>query len=158
MTPEMRHSKSALELTERFEGVRLTAYRDVRGVLTIGYGHTRDVFDGQTCSTAQALAWLGEDYANAERCTNYGVKVGLNQEEFDALVDFVFNVGCVAFYHSTLLRYINRLDWTKAVKQFLEWDYAGGKVCAGLLARRRAESDLFQQLPDPPEVHNDPTA
>ena len=142
----MRYSKSALErLTEPFEGDRLVAYQDSKGVWTIGYGHTRGVFPGMTCSQQQSERWLIEDLAWAEAMVNRFVKVQLTQNEFDALVDFVFNVGSGNFKSSTLLKLVNANDMEDAVREFVKWDHCGGKEVAGLLRRRQAEAQLFSK-------------
>lgn len=131
--------------TEAFEGVRFTSYQDVRGVWTIGYGHTgREVGPGQVCTPAQASVWLQQDMLWAEQVVNHAVKVPITQDEFNALVDFVFNVGAGNFDSSTLLRELNAGDYAGAADQFARWDLAGGKVVEGLLRRRVAEADLFK--------------
>ncbi len=140
----MEYSKSGLALTERFEGCKLTAYPDVRGIWTIGYGHTGpDVVEGLTCTQEQADEWLREDTQTAVDAVNKYVSVQLTQEEFDALVDFVYNVGVNAFASSTLLRLLNTEQYSRAADQFDRWDYAGASVCAGLLRRREAETAEF---------------
>ena len=140
----LQYSKTGLALTERFEGCRLEAYRDVAGVLTIGYGHTGpDVYEGQTCTQQQAMAWLILDTQTAVQAVNDLVQIQLNQGEFDALVDFVFNLGIGAFARSTLLRLLNADDIAGAADQFALWDHAGGQVVAGLLRRRLAEKQEF---------------
>jgi lysozyme len=140
---DMEYSKQGQEMTERFEGVRTTAYRDIKGVLTIGFGHTSGVKEGDTCTPEQAEAWLLEDIASAVACVNASVTVELTQPEFDALVDLVFNIGSGAFEKSTLLRELNSGDYAAAAKQFEVWDHAGGKEVAGLLRRRLAEEQEF---------------
>jgi len=137
---------SGLALTEQFEGCRLTAYQDVVGVWTIGYGHTGpDVSPGLTITQDKAAQLLQQDVASAAACVNQAVSVALNQDEFDALVDFVFNVGRGAFQGSTMLRDLNSGDFADAAEQFDKWDHAGGKVVAGLLRRREAEQALFEE-------------
>lgn len=140
----MRYSKTGLELTERFEGCRLVAYQDQVGVWTIGYGHTRGVHEGMTCTQPQADQWLIEDSAYSEAHVNSCVKVPVTQGEFDALVDFDFNLGGGALGGSTLLRLLNAGHHDLAADQFEKWDHAGGKVVAGLLRRRLAEKAEFQ--------------
>jgi lysozyme len=140
----MKYSAQGLALTEKFEGVRLTAYQDQVGVWTIGYGHTRGVKPGDTCTEEQAQAWLREDIALCEQDVNTHVKVPLTQGEFDALVDFSFNLGCASLNGSTLLRLLNATDYHGAAAEFEKWDHAGGKVVAQLLQRREAEEQLFQ--------------
>jgi lysozyme len=93
----MNYSKNGLALTESFEGVRLTAYQDIRGVWTTGYGHTGpDVRPGMTITQAQAEQLLLADVAHAVSMVNRCVTVSLDQNQFDALVDFAFNAGCEA--------------------------------------------------------------
>ena len=143
MNPPMQYSKTGEELTESFEGLRLVAYQDSVGVWTIGYGHTRDVAEGMVCTSDQALQWLTEDTQSAVNAVNRLVTVSLTQSEFDALVDFVFNLGSGAFAGSTMLRLLNSGDMVRAAGQFDLWDHAGGVVVAGLLRRRMAENAEF---------------
>jgi lysozyme len=139
------YSKSGLQLTESFEGCRLTAYQDQRDVWTIGYGHTGpDVHAGLTVTQAQAEALLAKDVQHAAETVNRLVTFpGLTQDEFDALVDFAFNAGCGAFAGSTMLKDLNAGNVAAAAAQFEQWDHCDGKVVAGLLRRRIAEKDLF---------------
>lgn len=143
MTNNLDYSKDGLRLTELFEGDVLTAYQDQRGLWTIGYGHTAGVQHGQTITPAQADAFLATDIRAAARCVNDVVTVKLTQGQFDALVDFVFNVGEGNFRHSTLLREINEQKFPEAIAQFKLWDHCGGVVNAGLLRRRNAEAEEF---------------
>jgi lysozyme len=138
------YSASGLSLTEQFEGCRLTAYQDQVGVWTIGYGHTGlDVKPGLTITRDQAQILLTRDIECAATCVNTAVTVALTQQEFDALVDFVFNLGAGAFKGSTMLRCLNAGDFSGAADQFERWARAGGVVVAGLLRRRQAEEALF---------------
>jgi lysozyme len=139
------YSKDALLMTEQFEGCRLKAYRDQVGVLTIGYGHTHNVGPSDTCTQAQAEAWLAEDIQAASSAVNRLVTTQLTQNEHDALTDFVFNLGATAFSNSTMLHYLNAGDHIRAAGQFERWDMAGGKHVAGLLRRRQAEEALFNK-------------
>jgi lysozyme len=141
----LTYSGKGLALTEQFEGCRLTAYQDQVGVWTIGYGHTgADVAPALTITLQQAEALLAKDVLTAARCVNSMVKLQLTQGEFDALVDFVFNLGPGNFVRSTLLTALNAGDFARAASQFECWDRAGGVVVAGLLRRREAELGLFQ--------------
>ena len=135
---------TGVALTEQFEGCSLTAYPDVKGVWTIGYGHTNDVSEGMTCTQEQADAWLQEDIQWAVRAVQTLVKVPLTQDEFNALCDFVFNVGSGNFAASTMLARLNLGDYAGAAAQFERWDLAGGNVVRGLLSRRIAEEKEFQ--------------
>jgi lysozyme len=140
----MEYSLTGLALTERFEGVKLTAYQDIKGVWTIGYGHTSNVQQGDVCTLQQAQAWLQQDVAWATRTVNTMVEVPLTQGEFDALVDFAFNLGSGSLQHSRLLALINQKDFMAAANEFDKWDHAGGAIVAGLLRRRQAETQEFQ--------------
>jgi lysozyme len=153
----LTYSQSGEHLTEEFETCRLVAYDDVRpnyvlkvgdrvlGTLTIGWGHTGpDVYIGQTITQAEAGALLLKDVAAAEAFVNAEVKVLLTQDEFDALVDFVFNAGTGNFGRSTLLADLNAGKFAEAAQQFDLWDRSAGKVLAGLLRRRQAEAQLFE--------------
>jgi lysozyme len=140
----MQYSKSGLQLTERFEGCRLVAYQDQGGVWTVGYGHTGpDVYPGMVITQEQAQALLEQDIQRAVDTVNRLVSVPITQGEFDALVDFVFNLGAGAFMASTLLRDVEAQDWAAAAAQFSRWDHCGGQVVAGLLTRRLAERQEF---------------
>lgn len=141
----MNYSKKGSELTKGFEQCRLTAYWDYAGkVLTIGYGHTGvEVCEGLTWTQEQADAALLNDVHWCERTVNALVRVRLTQEEFDALVDFTFNVGASNFLHSTLLTKLNQADYNGAALEFDNWRFSHGKEMAGLLRRRQAETDLF---------------
>jgi lysozyme len=140
----MNYSKTGLALTESFEGLRLTAYQDSVGVWTIGYGHTNGVQKGQTITLQQAEAFLVADIAWAVAFVNHVLTVLVTQGEFDALVDFVFNLGSGTLAHSTLLQLVNTGNFAAAANEFAKFDHAGGKVVAGLLRRRLAEKKMFQ--------------
>jgi lysozyme len=140
----MTYSANGFALTEQFEGCELTAYTDQVGVWTIGYGHTGSgVYGGLTITQDQAEAFLASDIAGAVACVNHLVTSAINQNQFDALVDFVFNLGCASLGSSTLLRFVNAGDFADAADQFQRWDHAGGVVVPGLLKRRLAEAALF---------------
>jgi lysozyme len=140
----MNYSKDGMKLTEGFESCRLTAYPDLKGVWTIGYGHTgHEVVEGLTWTQEHADSELLADVQHAADCVTCVVKIQITQDEFDALVDFTFNAGCHAFMTSTMLMKINAGDITGAAEEFDRWDHASGKVVAGLLRRREAETALF---------------
>jgi lysozyme len=133
-------------LTEQFEGCRLTAYMDPLrpGLWTIGYGHTGpEVHTGLVWTQEQAEAALEKDVQWAVSEISRLVRVPLTQGEFDALVDFTFNVGSGNFAASTMLKLLNAGQHQAAAAQFELWDKAGGKAVAGLLRRRQAEVALF---------------
>jgi len=140
----MQYSKQGLALTEGFESCRLTAYQDVKGVWTIGYGHTgSDVTEGLTWTQDQADTALVCDTQHAVNTVNRLVTIELSQTAFDALVDFVFNVGSGNFAGSTMLKLINSGNLDAAAEEFSKWDHASGQVISGLLRRREAEVNEF---------------
>lgn len=143
--PSFSSSAAGLAMIKQLEGLQLTAYRDQTGRWTIGYGHTgADVHAGLTITPAQAEELLDRDLAAAVAGVNRAVTSAINQSQFDALVDFAFNLGCGSLLSSTLLRLVNAGDFTAAAQQFLLWDHAAGAVVPGLLERRRAELELFE--------------
>lgn len=151
----MNISQNGIKLIKQFEGCELTAYRDVVGVWTIGYGHTGDVKEGETITQAQADEILANDLKTYVAGVNNLVKVSINQNQFDALVSFAFNLGVSALGMSTLLQDINAHNFQAAAGEFGHWNHAGGQVVAGLTARRAAEAALFEK---PVPVVHEPVA
>jgi len=146
MNDNLQFDRDGIDLVALSEGLRLTAYRDSVGVLTIGYGHTGpDVYEGQTITKEEAESLLMRDVHIAELDVHAMVKVPLSQHQYDALVDFAFNLGGPALHGSTLLRLLNAGDYAGADAEFKKWDHAGGKVLTGLTKRRAAEAALFAQ-------------
>lgn len=140
----MQPSENGLHLTQHFEQCRLKAYKDQGGVWTIGWGHTGpEVTEGLVWTKQQADEQLQLDYKYATHTVNGYVKVQLTQPEFDALCDFVFNVGGWAFAHSTMVKQLNAGNYTGAAEELLRWHFVKGKPCADLLARREQELDLW---------------
>lgn len=136
-------SQKGIDLIKSFEGCRLVAYQDSVGVWTIGYGHTSGVYAGMTITEQQAEDFLRADLGTSESAVNRLVTYSINQNQFDALVSFTFNVGSGNFGGSTLLKKLNAGDTTGAADQFDVWVYAGGQVLEGLVRRRAAEKELF---------------
>jgi len=133
-----------LAIIKQHEGLRLTAYYCPAGVLTIGYGHTgSDVTPGRRIDEATAEALLIGDVARFEQVVRESVKVPLNENQFSALVSFVYNIGPGAFQKSSLLRFLNLGEYTVAANQFGNWVFAGKRRLAGLEKRRAAEKALF---------------
>jgi lysozyme len=147
-----RTSNTGLQLIKEHEGLRLVAYRDPVGVWTIGYGHTTNVYPGMFISNERAVTLLLQDVQQAERCIQREVKVPLTQTMFDALVSFVFNLGCGAFRSSTILGLLNEGNYLPAADQFPRWVRAGGRVLPGLVRRRALEQGLF--LSELSLIHN----
>lgn len=139
----MKTSDNGRAFIRAREGVKLAAYQDGGGVWTIGYGHTRGVKQGQVINHEQADEFLDNDLRQVESCISERVTVPLNQNQFDALVSFVFNVGRQAFSDSTLLKKLNEGNYRAAADQFTRWVYDNDKFVQGLYNRRVAERDLF---------------
>jgi lysozyme len=127
-----------------FEGFLVDAYWDQWGsVWTIGFGHTGNVHPGDHVTRRKALTLLERDAATAARAVRDLVDVPLNQNQFDALVSFAFNLGAGALAESTLLRKLNKGNYRGASREFKKWVHAGGQVLPGLVRRRHAEAHLF---------------
>lgn len=139
----MTYTQTGLHLTEEFEGCVLHSYQDEGGVWTIGYGHTLGVEPGMRCTRTQAVCWLLEDVKNAEHYVACLVRAPLTQDEYNALVDFVFNCGAENFRHSTMLRKLNAGYYALAANEFERWVYVKGRKSANLLARRLRERAIF---------------
>lgn len=139
----MKTGTNGINLIKSFEGLRLHAYKCPAGVWTIGYGHTKGVKKGDMITELKAETLLIIDLQSFEYTINKLVKVPLTQNQFDALVSFVFNVGSANFQKSTLLRKLNNKDYNGAANEFGKWVYANKKVLPGLVKRREAEKELF---------------
>lgn len=155
----MRTSENGVELIKRFEGLELEAYQDIAGIWTIGYGHTGpDVEPGMKISEREAEEMLRRDLKPREQAVESAVKVPLNQNEFDALVSFVYNVGASAFRGSTALKRLNKGDRAGAADALTWWNKAtvGGvlREVMGLTRRRAAEKALFLTPTETPQVRD----
>ena len=139
----MKTSNKGIDLIKKYEGLRLNAYLDAVGVWTIGYGHTLNVKSTDVITKEQAECFLRQDVEFAEKEVNRH-NLNINQNQFDALVSFVFNLGAGNFARSTLLRKIKSNPTDPTIrKEFERWIYAGGKILNGLVRRRKEEADLY---------------
>lgn len=144
MTPAMEYSPTGQLLTKDFEKCRLVPYQDSAGVWTDGWGNTHGVIPhGPAITQEKADADLLRNCQAAVYAVNHYVAIHLKQNEFDALVDFVFNEGSGNFASSTLLKKLNAGDMHGAALELDRWDMAGGVHLAGLLRRRNAEEAEF---------------
>lgn len=145
----MKISQKGVDLIKRFEGLRLTSYQCEAGVWTIGYGTTGpEIGPNQTITEQRAEELLREDLVYFEKFVSDLLTVSVNQNEFDALVSFTFNVGGYAFKSSTLLSLLNdKTDKTIVASEFLKWVKVGSKVSEGLRKRREQEKALFLTKP-----------
>mgnify|MGYP003134789563 FL=1 len=133
-----------IALIKKFEGCELEAYQCSAGVWTIGYGHTKDIVEGMTISKEQAEEMLVDELHEYENYINKYVTVALSQNQFDALVSWVYNLGPANLKASTLLKVLNQGKYEDVPAQIKRWNKAGGKVLEGLIRRREAEACLFQ--------------
>lgn len=135
--------EKAANLIKEFEGFRETPYFCPAGKLTIGYGFTKDVHSNDRMTQEEAGKMLNEELLRLAGRVNELVEVPLSENQINALVSFVFNIGIGNFERSTLLRVLNR-GWYDAVhRELMRWVYANGEVLGGLSRRRAAESALF---------------
>ena len=136
----MKISQEGIALIKKFEGCELEAYQDSVGVWTIGYGHTKDVKEGDKINQDEAENLLAEEMPEYEGYIEDLVKVSLSQCEFDALCSWVYNLGPTNLQESTLLRVLNEGKYNEVPTQIKRWNKAGGQVLEGLVRRREAEA------------------
>lgn len=146
----MRINDAGLELIKSFEGCRLVAYDDlqpnktitsmsqVKGTLTIGYGHTAGVTVGQVINKAQADNILKSDMKKYEKYVTDNVKIPLNENQFSALVSFCYNCGV-----GNLRTLVKNRTAEQIADAMILYNKASGKVLTGLVRRREAERKLF---------------
>ena len=144
MNNDLKTSQEGISLIKSFEGCELTAYRCSANVPTIGFGHTAGVSDGDTCTQEEAETMLAEDLEEFEDYVKNYVESELQQNEFDALVAWTYNLGPKNLSKSTLLKELNAGNLEEVPRQMKRWNRAGGKVLDGLIRRREAESRLFK--------------
>lgn len=136
-------SQAGLDLIKGFEGFSAKPYRDANGY-SIGYGHF--ILPGEKIAevdTVEAELLLASDTAKAQAAINTYVKVPLSQNQYDALVSFVYNVGVGAFKTSTALKRLNMGDYKGAADAMTWFNKSQGQILQALVNRRAAERDLF---------------
>jgi len=145
----MQASIDCLDIIEKSEGLRLNPYLCPAGVPTIGYGSTHYAngiavtLHDSSITKDQAISLMLDTLINYVSAVNRFVHVPLNQNQFDALVDFSYNAGIGALQTSTLLKLLNAHDYNGASNEFGKWVHADGKVLNGLVVRRELERKLF---------------
>ncbi|MCF6356126.1 MAG: lysozyme [Candidatus Polarisedimenticolaceae bacterium] len=155
----MQMSKNGRKLLAEWEGFETAAYKDSAGLDTIGVGHLitktesgsgeieingEPIKYADGLTEAQVYALLGQDLQRFDKAVSESVKTPLNQNQFDALVSFSFNVGVWNFKSSTLLKKLNEGDYVEVPNQLRRWNKAGGKVVQGLVNRREKEINLWE--------------
>lgn len=149
-------SNTGISFIQKWEELRLKAYKDPIGIWTIGWGHIDGVYEGQTITKNQALEFLRQDLSEAQKAVdNFVIKknIPLQGHQYDALVSLVFNVGSGNIFTknysngyasgSTLYNKLLMLDFEGAAKRFTDFVKAGGETLNGLVRRREMERDMF---------------
>ena len=130
-------------LIAEFEGFSPTVYRCQAGVRTIGYGHTRDVVDGQTITKEDALRLLMSDLSCLQKALSGLIHVDVTEGQFVAILSLVYNIGMWKFRTSTLLRELNKENFVNAGNEFARWIYVKRQPNEGLMRRRAKEREVF---------------
>ena len=148
----MSPSEKCIALIQQFEGFSASAYPDVVGVYTIGYGTTKYP-DGRKvrlsdpeCTKEQAVEWLQNDLKRFVDDLNNMLKVEVAQHEFDALCSLIYNIGPTNLKSSTLMKKLNAGKNKEAALEFLRWNKASGQIIPGLVNRRFAEKKVFENV------------
>lgn len=142
-------SENCYKLIKKYEGFSSKPYKCPAGIPTIGYGSTfylngnKVTMKDTPISEEVALSILFSVVEDFSKKVEKLLKVPVNQNQFDALVDFSYNLGIGNFQKSTLLKLINKKDFEGASKQFKKWNKSNGKVLNGLTNRRKEEEELF---------------
>ena len=139
----MKISQVGIDLIKNFEGCELESYLCSAGVLTIGYGTTKNVVDGMKITQHQAEELLAKDLEEFEGYVEDLIDVPLEQNQFDALVAWTYNLGPTNLKTSTLRKVLNKGAYDDVAEQIKRWNKANGKVLKGLVRRRNAEAELF---------------
>lgn len=140
----MKVSPRGTSFVAQYESFSAKPYKEPNGSFSVGYGH--QIKPGENLPSVtreQAETLLKNDLRIAENAVKNSVRVPLNQNQFDALVSFTYNVGSGNLQRSTLVRKLNAEDYSGASEEFKKWSYAQGKKLKGLEVRREAERDLF---------------
>ena len=141
----MKTSNYAIESIKQFEGCKLTAYKCPANVWTIGYGHTKNITPGMKITQVDANNFIKADILPIETFLST-LGVNLKQGQYDALVDFMFNLGITKFTKSTLYKLIKAgSSDEKICIEFMKWTHAGKKVLSGLVKRRTWECEQWNK-------------
>jgi len=141
----MKTSQKGLDLIKKFESFSDKEYICPAGKVTIGYGHVilPNEHFSSSITKEEAEILLKKDLQPREKSLNILVKVNINQNQFDALMSLIYNIGVANFKQSTLLKFINDRLFDKIPDQFRRWKYINKVVSKGLLARREEEIKLW---------------
>jgi lysozyme len=139
----MKCNAAGRDLIKKYESLRLDVYRDVVGLLTVGYGHRTDLSIGTHITEDSANKLFDSDIAKFEAAVSDMLESEITSNQFSAIVSLAYNVGAAKIAKSTLIRKLNSGDIEGAAEEFLRWDKAGSRAVAGLTRRRKAERLLF---------------
>ena len=145
----MSVNKATLDLIKQYEGCKLTAYQDIVGIYTIGFGTTAAAglgitpAKGMTITQERAEDLLRQGVDKFAATVDAMITAKINSNQFGACVSLAYNIGPTAFAKSTVLRELNAGNYDKAAAAFRMWNKAGGEVIKGLVNRREAEIKLF---------------
>ena len=143
----MNVSQKGIDLIKEFEGCKLKAYKDSVGVWTIGWGNTSHAKSGMTITQSQAEIFLNDDIKPIETLLN-AMGINYTQNQFDALVSWIYNLGSGNFRSSTMYRKIlAKADEVEITDQLVKWHNAGGRPLLGLKRRRVAEANMYLGRP-----------
>lgn len=148
-------SENCIELIKRFEGLKLQAYKCPAGIWTIGFGSTyyedgTRIKQGEVITDYRAKQLLQRTLIQYEQGVDSNTRDDINQNQFDALVDFAYNLGVQNLKISQLLKKVNANPSDLSIRsEFGKWAKAGGVVLKGLVARRAAEADLYFKIENP---------
>ncbi len=132
-----------LNFIREVEGFNREAYQDEGGVWTIGYGHTREVKEGDTISTHKANLYLNTDLIIFEIQLQKLLRVDLTDNQYLALLSFIYNIGATQFADSTVLKYVNERKFELVPDELRKWNKVNNEVSLGLTRRREMEANLF---------------
>ena len=143
----MKIGQAGIDLIQSYEKCRLKAYLPTpNDVWTCGWGSTKGVTQDTVWTQEEADTAFLKDLEWVEECVNKAVTAQLTQNEYDSAASLCFNIGCHAFGKSTFIKKLNAADFDGASLEFLRWTKQSGKELAGLVARRKAERDLFETV------------
>jgi len=138
----MRCNDKGLAIIRKWESLRLKAYKCSADVWTIGWGHTKGVKQDDVCTIEKANEYFKEDLEEKELQIN-NLNLQLTDNEYSALISFIFNIGIGNFTKSTMLRLLKQNKKIEASNEFQKWNKCKGETLDGLTKRRRDERDLF---------------
>jgi len=140
----MRFRPKSLTMLQNLEDWRAKAFMDPNDGWTIGWGRMQNVKEGDTTTKAKETKWMTEYIEHLEEFMKGMVRVPLNDQQHDAMVIFIYNIGTGQFVNSTLRRRLNEGVYGEVPAQMARWIYDDGVVVPGLMIRRAYTIRLWQ--------------